>query len=621
VDNRADIYALGVVFYQMLTGELPGKKIEAPSKKVQIDVRLDEIVLRAMEKKPELRYQQASVLKTEIETVANQTGGASPLPAAPAMAPGSSPDKPTKSINAMKAKIKIVAGIVIPTVALIACLVAAWFYFSKPAVKGPRLPGLAAQWSGNGHGKDAAGGPNAKIPKGITYARANVGMGFCFKNNSTNRIIVPNAPELNFGAGQDFSIEVWIKPMPKQANFDDIMPIVDKRETPDMTRCLGYELCLWGGMPELHLSDSINGNGVSWGPTSGHDLRDGKFHQVAVTVIRDAHDGGKMYVDGRVILTFDPTDVPGDLSNDQPLHIGNHSDPAYRNFFRGVIGDVSIYKRALTTDEIQTLYKGGGGVLPASATETATADNTLPRPPALATPHPTGLMAFWSGENNGLDSVGQNDAELTDINFAEGQIGRAFSFNGTSSTIRIPASPALDLGAGSGFTLMAWIKPKDINGLHPILAWSDYGGLQLWIGVQPMQNGVLQGAIPEKGLNHQLCSHPGVLTNGVFQHIAFTYDKASGTDTLYLNGVVVAQRQLDRQLVARTHGDLWVSRPDERPGNWSTGRMFSGLMNNIELYNRALSAEEIQSVCKAENHGEPLAEPAPSTGWFESWMR
>src|SRR5262249_46822379 len=89
-------------------------------------------------------------------------------------------------------------------------------------------------------------------------------------------------------------------------------------------------------------------------------LLDGAFHHVAASVCRsDRRRGIRLYVDGRVVAAFDPSDQPGDLTCGQPLLIGGYATPGYPGAFHGALDEVDVFNRALTALEVHALFAAG----------------------------------------------------------------------------------------------------------------------------------------------------------------------------------------------------------------------------------------------------------------------
>jgi hypothetical protein len=212
-------------------------------------------------------------------------------------------------------------------------------------------------------------------------------------------------------------------------------------------------------------------------------------------------------------------------------------------------------------------------------------------------------VGWWHGDGNANDiQLGSNGGLMNGATFAPGIVGQAFSFDGVNAFVDIPDRPALH-AVTTAFTIDAWINPQ------PSL--QEFGG---WIfarrdpfasegfGLQINNEGFLSTQMQANAYSMIASAVPVIQFNGHWQHVAVTADTANGSVLLYVNGQAVPLQVVNGSpTVSGTFANvshLFIGRrqSSDTPEGTLGGSHYKGLIDEVEVYNRALSATEIQAI-------------------------
>ena len=216
-------------------------------------------------------------------------------------------------------------------------------------------------------------------------------------------------------------------------------------------------------------------------------------------------------------------------------------------------------------------------------------------------PPPAGMVGWWPGDGTAEDIAGSNDGMLGGAaTFGAGRVGQAFSLNGVDAYVRVPHHPSLN--TPDGLTVDAWILPRSSGGARDIASkWNDPTGQWSWI-FKLHNDGTGRLRIEVSRGDHNALGDLGGATRlplNTWSHVAATFDRVSGRLRLYVNG------RLDSQGTARFIGvpinnsgtDLLIGAVNGQ--TTPPVEHFDGFIDELEVSNRELSAEEIQAIFAA----------------------
>jgi hypothetical protein len=423
-------------------------------------------------------------------------------------------------------------------------------------------------------------GNNGTLTNGPTVTEGRSGQGLSF-NGSNQYATVPDSAALDIGTATTFS--VWVKPT--TTTFTGGSAIVFRKWSSGAED--KYVSLTDGGNIGFYLYNAFGGSEL---------IATSSFSANAWTHIVGRYDGSvaEIYANGIKVAS---KSASGDVADGAGvLTIGRNPDGLV-NYFPGSIDEPRIYNRALSASEIWDLYQLGN---PDHVNSADSQIDSLEK----------GMVGYWKLDDasgtSATDSSGNgNTGTLTNgPTWTTGQIGGAVDFDGTNDYIDSGTGSSLNVG-GTNLTISAWAKKTTgTDGVMNIVnrGQSGVGGYNFGIGVNTC--GAHSMNMSKLGVVHICVGSFPQDTN--WHHVVAVWN--SSGQKIYVDGVVSGTDSNNQSFNAAYSGSLKIGMDYD-----GTSSPFKGSLDEVRIYNRALSADEVAKLYKT------TAPDDPDTGLVGYW--